>query len=71
MNESNIISISAAIVIISIVISILHGIEYSNKLVADNVNNAITAGIDPLSVRCVYANRQDQICISYAASTKN
>lgn len=32
-----------------------------------NIETAIAKGIDPIAVRCAYADRNDAICISYAA----
>jgi hypothetical protein len=39
------------------------------KLMAANIENAITKGIDPLSVRCSYARDYDVICVAYAATS--
>jgi hypothetical protein len=39
------------------------------KLMAANIENAITKGIDPLSVRCSYAHDYDVICVAYAATS--
>jgi len=41
-----------------------------NKLKSQNIEQSITKGIDPLSVRCSYANSNDLLCIAYAASKK-
>jgi diacylglycerol kinase len=38
-----------------------------SKMMANNVNTAIEKGIDPLSVRCSYANSDDIICITFTA----
>jgi hypothetical protein len=39
------------------------------KLMAANIESAITKGIDPLSVRCTYARDYDTICIAHAAAS--
>jgi hypothetical protein len=32
-----------------------------------NINEAITKGIDPLTVRCSYASETDNICVAFAS----
>jgi hypothetical protein len=38
------------------------------QVIKSNVESAIVKGIDPIAVRCAYANERDTICVSYAAS---
>ena len=38
------------------------------KSVERNVESAIVKGIDPVAVRCAYANQSDVLCVAYAAS---
>ena len=40
------------------------------KLMAANIENAIAKGIDPLAVRCSYAQSDDIVCIAHAANRK-
>jgi ABC-type molybdate transport system substrate-binding protein len=42
-----------------------------NILMSDNIDKAVSKGIDPLSVRCAYTHQQDTICVAHAASSKN
>ncbi len=42
----------------------------SNELMSQNIETAISKGLDPLSVRCSYAISTDNICVAYAASKK-
>ncbi len=47
--------------------------DYTTKrdaLMAQNIETAISKGLDPLSVRCSYADRNDNVCVAYAASKK-
>ena len=37
-------------------------------LMANNIENAIAKGIDPISVRCSYTRGDDPICIAFAAT---
>ena len=60
--------ISFSIVILAAIISIsLYNINDRN-LMAENINSAIEKGIDPLSVRCSYADSNDIVCVAHAAS---
>jgi hypothetical protein len=38
------------------------------KSVERNVESAIVKGIDPVAVRCAYANASDMVCVAYGAS---
>ena len=38
------------------------------KSVERNVESAIVKGIDPVAVRCAYANASDLVCVAYSAS---
>jgi ABC-type dipeptide/oligopeptide/nickel transport system permease component len=69
-NESTVLIICATILAISGVLSILVYNVQENNLKSQNIETAIAKGIDPLSVRCSYASRQDILCIAYAASKK-
>jgi hypothetical protein len=40
-------------------------------LMAQNIDNAIAKGIDPLSVRCSYAKSDDIICVAFASSAQS
>ena len=37
------------------------------ELMSKNINEAITKGIDPLTVRCSYASETDNICVAFAS----
>jgi hypothetical protein len=66
---------SAVIVVTIILLSIIVAVTVFNihqdVLKARNIDTAIEKGIDPLSVRCSYANSQDIICIAFAASSQS
>ena len=57
-----------------IVITIIGSVAYFNindrKLMSTNIADAVSKGMDPLSVRCSYASSMDTVCIAYAASGK-
>ena len=61
---------SVTLVLLSIVTAIcIYGLN-ERKLMAANIENAITKGIDPLAVRCSYAKSDDIVCIAHAANRK-
>ncbi len=61
---------SVTLVLLSIVTAIcIYGLN-ERKLMAANIENAITKGVDPLSVRCSYVKSDDIICIAYASNKK-
>jgi hypothetical protein len=59
-----------AITLVALSIVAAVGIYEMNerKLMASNIESAITKGIDPLTVRCSYAKDYDTICIAHAAA---
>jgi hypothetical protein len=59
-----------AITLVALSIVVAVGIYEMNerKLMASNIESAITKGIDPLTVRCSYARDYDTICIAHAAA---
>lgn len=43
--------------------------KYSEmQAMKSNIESAIVKGIDPVAVRCAYAEPRDVVCIGYAAS---
>jgi hypothetical protein len=67
---SSITTASITLVLLSIVTAIcIYGLN-DRKLMAANIENAISKGIDPLTVRCSYAKSDDIICIAHAANRK-
>ena len=42
-----------------------------NALMSQNIQNAMSKGIDPLSVRCTYAADTDNICLAYALRNRD
>jgi len=66
---STIFFICATIVLLSIVGGIAHYYTQDRQLMSKNIQDAITKGIDPMSVRCSYASETDTVCVAYAYST--
>jgi len=61
---------SITVVLLAAIVSTCLYYLNDRKLMAANIENAITKGIDPLSVRCSYARDFDTICVAYAATSK-
>lgn len=40
------------------------------QVIKSNVESAISKGIDPIAVRCAYANERDVVCVAYGANKK-
>ena len=57
-----------------VLLAAIFGLGYYNisdrSLMAQNIDNAIAKGIDPLSVRCSYAKSDDIICVAFASSAQ-
>lgn len=67
-----------AVVIICITLIMLSGIvSYSyfqvndRNIMSKNIADAISAGVNPLSVRCSYARSDDAVCVAYSFSGKS
>ena len=60
---------SVTVVLLAAIVSTCLYYLNDRKLMAANIENAITKGIDPLSVRCSYARDFDTICVAYAATS--
>lgn len=65
-------AITGIVCIALVAITSIGGIGYYNvqdrALMAQNIETAISKGVDPLSVRCSYAQGTDTVCVAYAAS---
>jgi len=55
-----------------IIITLICAVTYYNyaelKSLERNVESAIVKGIDPVAVRCAYAKKDDNICVTYGSS---
>jgi hypothetical protein len=70
MNESLTIIVCGTIIAISMILGITVYNLKENDLKSQNIEQAITKGLDPLSVRCSYADSRDLLCVAYASSKK-
>lgn len=59
--------ISLLIAVVTLVLSVTYYNYSELKSVERNVESAIVKGIDPVAVRCAYAQERDVVCVAYAA----
>ena len=59
--------ISLSIAVVTLVLSVTYYNYSELKSVERNVESAIVKGIDPVAVRCAYAQERDVVCVAYAA----
>lgn len=59
-----------AFVTVTLIVSVAWYNITDRTLMSKNISEAVTKGMDPLSVRCSYANSGDTICVAYAASNR-
>ena len=60
--------IAGTIVIVSAIAGAVVYNVNDRILMSRNIDNAIAKGVDPLSVRCSFADGRDMICVAYGAS---
>lgn len=63
-------ALSITVIVVAGILAVVNVNIKSNELMAQNIETAITKGLDPLSVRCSYASSTDNICVAYAAGKK-
>jgi hypothetical protein len=67
-NDFNTTVIAVTIIIVSAIIGASVYNINDRMLMSKNIDNAIAKGVDPLSVRCAFADGRDMICVAYGAS---
>ena len=69
-NITNLI-ISFTIIMTSGIISLAIYSFNDRSLMANNIETAMSKGVDPLSVRCSYAAHDDAVCVAYSITHGN
>ena len=67
MTENNLLVVCVTLVIMTAIGSIGYYHVAQNNFMSRNIENGIVKGIDPVAVRCAYANSNDNVCVAYAA----
>ncbi len=70
LTENLMILSSLTLITVVLIFSMTYYSIVDRKLMADNIQSAIEKSVDPLSVRCSYANSTDNICAIFAAGKK-
>jgi hypothetical protein len=68
MDEAKLFVICATLCIMTGIGAIGYYNIQSNAMMSRNIENGIVKGIDPVAVRCAYAQSSDNVCVAYAAS---
>jgi hypothetical protein len=71
INEFTTLIVCTVIVALAAIVGIVWFNIHERSLMAENMNAAISKGIDPLSVRCSYVQSHDLICVAFAASAQS
>lgn len=54
------------LVALAAILSYAHYQINDRNLMAGNIANAISSGVNPLAVRCSYAKSDDAVCVAYS-----
>lgn len=68
--SNNIAIVCVTLLLVSIVGAFTHYHVNDRGLMSKNIEQALSAGINPLAVRCTYARTDDAVCVAYAFSGK-
>lgn len=66
--NNNVITIICLSVLLIFVLLAFYTYKVKDReLMSKNISEAITKGIDPLTVRCSYSSADDNVCIAFAS----
>lgn len=65
--RDSVFTVCLTVAIITLIGSITFYKHSELKSVERNVESAIVKGIDPIAVRCAYANERDVVCVAYGS----
>mgnify|MGYP003333438071 CR=1 FL=1 len=68
MKTENLFIVCCAISISVIVSALTYYNYHETAAMQANIENAISKGIDPVAVRCAYANEKDVVCVAYGVA---
>lgn len=58
--------VCSTLVALAAILSYAHYQINDRNLMAGNITNAISSGVNPLAVRCSYAKSDDAVCVAYS-----
>jgi len=70
IEKNNQFGMMIAVCIVIIVLLVIVNSLLQRVIMANNIDNAIGKGIDPITVRCAYAPATDNVCLAYAITHK-
>lgn len=70
VSDQKVFFISVTLVVVSAIIGATYYNVNDRILMSRNIDSAIAKGLDPVSVRCAFAQPGDTICVAYGASGK-
>jgi hypothetical protein len=70
IDEYNMVMIAITSVVLAAILGLSIYHINDRNLMAKNIDNAISKGINPMSVRCSYVRGDDPICIAFAAKAE-
>lgn len=72
MNDTSkhVVAIISSIVIITVaaIAAVAYSSQTRHQLMAKDIQTALDKGVNPIVIRCAYADEGDRICLVYAAS---
>jgi len=68
MSEGKLIVICVTLIALAGITSVAYYKTQESAMMSRNIENGIVKGIDPVAVRCAYANPSDNVCVAYAVS---
>ena len=60
--------ISVLLGVMTLILSVTYYQYHQLEAMKSNIESAIVKGIDPIAVRCAYAQSNDVVCVAYASS---
>lgn len=60
--------ISVLIGVMTMILSVTYYQYHQLEAMKSNIESAIVKGIDPIAVRCAYAQSNDVVCVAYASA---
>lgn len=68
MDEAKLFVICGTVIAVTAICSLTYYNTQQGALLSRNIENGIVKGVDPVAVRCAYAQSNDTVCVAYAAS---
>ena len=67
-DEYSLLTVCATLVLLSAIGAGAYYKTQESAMMSRNIENGIVKGVDPVAVRCAYADKNDNVCVAYAAA---